>query len=598
MSSTETQSTPTTLSFRSSAWADLFAKGQYGALSAQFLEVLQHFRKNIIYRVTPQDQYFVDQFVKWFLTIFTEPEFKVPEEHVRTYIASNHLIANLVAISEFRTTDAHLKVLLPQQGNFVKILTLLNARCTTKVDRNVIFATQPELASSWYAHYACSYYGVLQSEVGYHNLREHFAFTHPNLVIIEQPQESYFGSTYAGGDRDQIIKPVVNKSIRDRLPKLAAQVGQADPKRIAVVSGLWKTGTSVYRCCSEFIRSLKPGYHLTFFSIYANREVDGSLFDEVIPLEVKDNQLQITPLLEGRFHTVIYPDVGMIDASISLANMRIAPIQIAMLGHSASTFGADIDYLISGAACEVADHPEKNYSERLVLLPDMGCVHQRPQYEFQGLKQDNEVFTLNGLFWAQKINHPFVQTLRKLMDRSEKKIKIRIFPGSSSTRASDNVPFVRDIHAQLGAERVEFMGPGSDYKTYMAKVEEADLTVDSYPFGGCNTVSDSLFARVPMVLWESDKWYGRIGPEMMRRAGLSELVAKTEDQYLDIATRLINDDAYRAQVLAKVKAVNLDATIYDKSDGPAFRRFMDDVIKNHGRYQKEKKRTPIRVRAR
>ena len=46
--------------------------------------------------------------------------------------------------------------------------------------------------------------------------------------------------------------------------------------------------------------------------------------------------------------------------SIALANMRIAPIQITSPGHSVSTWGADIDYFISGADVEVAPRIRNN----------------------------------------------------------------------------------------------------------------------------------------------------------------------------------------------------------------------------------------------
>jgi len=45
--------------------------------------------------------------------------------------------------------------------------------------------------------------------------------------------------------------------------------------------------------------------------------------------------------------------------SILLANLRLAPIQIASLGHSASTWGADIDYFLSGVEAELPVNPDR-----------------------------------------------------------------------------------------------------------------------------------------------------------------------------------------------------------------------------------------------
>src|SRR5262249_20051616 len=158
-----------------------------------------------------------------------------------------------------------------------------------------------------------------------------------------------------------------------------------NPKKIAIISDNWYPNHSVYRICAAFVRGLRPEFHLTFIHCHRRREnLDVSLFDEAIRLEWEGHVLRTDPLLSNDFMVAYFPDVGMNLASILLANHRIAPIQICSLGHSVSTFGADIDYFFSGKEVEPPDSPERNYSERLVLLPGMGAVHNRPLYERTG----------------------------------------------------------------------------------------------------------------------------------------------------------------------------------------------------------------------
>ena len=88
--------------------------------------------------------------------------------------------------------------------------------------------------------------------------------------------------------------------------------------------------------------------------------------------DIIDGVTDLSKLKENDFQAVYFPDIGMSPHSIFLANMRLAPIQFCSPGHSVSTYGADIDYFITGATVEEPDHPEKNYSERLVLLPERG----------------------------------------------------------------------------------------------------------------------------------------------------------------------------------------------------------------------------------
>src|SRR5205085_9308298 len=122
-----------------------------------------------------------------------------------------------------------------------------------------------------------------------------------------------------------------------------------------------------------------------------------------------------------------------------------------------------------------------------------------------------------------------------------------------------------------------------------------DFTLDSFHFGGCNTVADSLFVCKPVVVWEGDKWYNRIGPAMLRLVGLDELIATTEDEYLDKALLLIHDDHKRADVTARLQAADLDVTVFSTRHAPAFRRAVDYLIANHEALRQEGAKTPIRI---
>ncbi|MBC8126640.1 MAG: hypothetical protein H8M99_05780 [Gloeobacteraceae cyanobacterium ES-bin-144] len=584
------------LAFRSSDWMQQFVNREHDQLCKRFLQIIDQLNTMQFTAVDPQAQHYIDSFIKSFLAIFTEQDFVISEQYAHRLIASNHVLMNLVAISGFRTTDAHLAIVMPQQNNLIKVLTLFNARCLTKMDRKVIFDLNPRAASIWYSHYACAYYGALQCKVGYENLREHFAFQHPQLEIPEQIQEAYFGSTYAGDNLDQLVKPIVNSTVRKGLAHLPPIINTPDKKKVALISGLWNPRTSVCRNYMEFIKALKGHYHLTLINLNDQANTDTSLFDDVRNVSRTNTGLDVSCVQNNDFQVVIFADIGMIDISILLANMRIAPIQMSFLGHSVSTFGAYIDYFVSGNEVEIKDHPEQNYSERLLLLPGMGVIHNKPIYTYKGLKKPTPTdapILINALYWSQKINHRYVQVLAKLIERCDRQIKIRVFLGSSLSRANDRIPFIRDITEQLG-ESIEIMPP-LEYEAYMTLIEQGDLTIDSHHFGGCNTISDSLFCRVPTVTWNSDKWYGRIGSAMLYRAGLHECAADTEEEFLTITARLVNDDAYRSEIRERILGLDLDSTIYATEDAKNFLKAIDYLIENHEQLQNDGSKEPIRI---
>jgi len=574
----------------------LYLDRQFDELSEKFLALLAHFEQAMYVTLSPQDQYFVNAFVKHFLFLFTQPDYLISERHVGLFLRYNLVISNLVAVSSFRTTDAHLEVLRDQEANFIKTLTLWSARNSVKFDRRKFFDLDPVRSSVWYSTFCQVYRSGLINEVVCRNLREHYEFRDERLNLTFEPQEAFFGSTYVDGECDRLIKPVVNRS----LARLSAQYrirNTPNPRKVAVLSALWSASHSIYRTTSHYVRALREKYHLTFFQLGGfGLTIDESLFDEVRHITNPGGSIDISPILENDFKVAFFPDVGMSPHSIVLANLRLAPIQVTTLGHSVSTFGAEIDYYISGADVEVPDHPEKNYSERLVLLPDCGVVHTLPQYVPTGRKKTVPELVINCPAFSQKMNVRFCRLLQRIIDecRQPANLRFRLFVGGTLRRQADFLPFFRDIGLILRGARIEII-TNRPYPDYMALLEEGDLSIDSFHFGGCNTIADTLFLRLPTVTYEGDKWYNRIGSQMLRMVGTPELIATNDDEYVKIVKRLVDDERFRLEIRDRLTAADLEATIFNTASASSFQDAFDYLIAHHEQLQRETDRTPIRI---
>ena len=137
--------------------------------------------------------------------------------------------------------------------------------------------------------------------------------------------------------------------------------------------------------------------------------------------------------------------------------------------------------------------------------------------------------------------------------------------------------------------------PNLSYQHYMALLEEGDLGLDAYHYGGCNTMADSLHVRKLMVSCEGDRWYNRIGPQMLRMAGLPELIASSTEEYVGLVVRLIHDDDYRRSLESRLKEADLNHTVFNRADAKHFRTAIDYLIANHEALRNDKDRSPIRI---
>jgi hypothetical protein len=573
----------------------LYLRGKHDELSEALLAVLWHFRDTTYHTLDAQGRHFVNEFVKAFLHLFTQSDYVPGGSHLAEFVRLNLTISNLVALSAFGTTDPYLELLRDQPGALGKTLSLLSARNAFAFRRESFFEADPVLANVWYGAYAGLYRsGLVRGDV-LDRLRDHFDGADARLDARFVSLDSYFASTYVGGGCDRAVKAALNRSVKHRAAVGGAHVRNTPvPRKVAVISGNWSPEHSVYRILHAYLKALQ-GYRLALFHLGRKGEPDARLFDEVHRID-PDRDGLFGPLLDNDFSAVIYPDAGLSWQGVCLANVRIAPVQLAMLGHSVSTFGAEVDYFVSGADVEPPDHPERNYSERLVLLPGCGAVHERPDYTPAGRRKSTDSVLINAPWNAQKVNHAFALTLRELVRRSERPVRLRLFAGASLSRQNDYLPFVRDLEALLGPQHVEVL-TALPYPDYMALMEEGDLTLDSFPFGGCNTVADSLFLHKLTVCREGDAWFNRIGPRMLRMVGLPELAAGTDGEYVEAALRLIRDDAYRSGLQAHLDRSDLDATIFCPADARYFPEALAYLIANHDRLRTDPDRSPIRIGA-
>jgi hypothetical protein len=583
--------------FSPQALLDQFLKGRHEALSESLLAVLRHFRDATYHTLDAQGQYFVNEFVKTFLYLFTQAEFVPKPEHLAEFVRLNSTISNLVAMSCFGTTDPFLFLLGDRPGAAGKRMALLSARNAFPFDRSSFFDADPELANLWYGAYAGAYRGgLVREEVG-DRLHANFLAADDRLDARVVPLDSYFAATYVPGHCDRPVKSALNRSVQ----RLAAAADVCvrnvpDARRVAVISGNWSRGHSVYRILHAYLEAL-DGFHLTLFHLGRTREPDTRLFHEVHRLDFdRDGALDLGPLRDNTFGVAFYPDVGLTPHSVWLANLRLARVQVAALGHSVSTFGSEIDYFLSGSGVEPTDDPGRNYSERLILLPGCGAIHERPDYAPSGRVKSTTDVLINAPWNAHKVNHRLVTCLRAIVRNAGRPVRLRLYVGTSLARQNDDIPFVRDLESQLGRGRVEILR-GLNYRDYMAAMEEGDFTLDPFPFGGCNTVADSLFLRRPIVCREGDAWYGRIGPRMLRMVGLPDLSAASDDDYVATTLRLIDDDAYRAEVQARLDGADLDTTIFDRSEARLFPVVLDFLTAHHDRLRADPDRSPIRFGA-
>lgn len=562
-------------------------------LTDRLLDLLRQFEKHTWLTLSIADQHQVDLLVKEFLYFFTQPDYGIPAEARLAFIQLNPVVSNVVAMSSMRTTDAWLPLVSGQPDNLVKLLTLYSPRNTTKIDRQRLFAASPTAVSLWYGFFLQGYVSALVEARGWEHLREHVRTMPETWSVLQGHADAYFSPTYIDPAMDGRFRVHVNAQLRSQARLVVRN--RPHPRRIAVISEAWYARHSACRIQYEFVKALRPDYELVLVRLGTEQtEVETDMFDEVVTVERKGDPTLLAPVCDNTFAMAYFAGVGLSFENLVLANHRIAPIQVTTYGHPVSSYSPEMDYFIGSETLE--SQCADRYTERLVLLPGLAVVHNRPGVDpVPGPPPSSDPVIINCAWYSQKVNFALVSALGRIAGQARHPVRFRFFPGGTLNRLNHYVPFVRALEGALGAERVEVV-PYAPYPRYMALLQEGAFGLDSFHFGGSNVVVDSLHMRRPVVCLEGSRWYNRIGPALLRRVGQDELVVTSEEDYVATAVRLINDPGYRDRLRTRLEGVDLDATLYTKEEVPHFRAAVDFLMQNHDRLKAEGSRDPIRVR--
>src|SRR5437879_34810 len=154
----------------------LYLEGNNQRLTESLFSVFDYLGETTYQELDDSTRASIIQFVKVFLTVFTQPDYVIPESYIYRFVDQNELISNIVAMTPFQNTDGFLELLRYQPSNLVKILTLYSARNRIRFDRRAFFDAHPQLASLWYCKFCALYKTVLVNEKACQHMEEHLSY--------------------------------------------------------------------------------------------------------------------------------------------------------------------------------------------------------------------------------------------------------------------------------------------------------------------------------------------------------------------------------------------------------------------------------------
>jgi predicted O-linked N-acetylglucosamine transferase (SPINDLY family) len=280
-------------------------------------------------------------------------------------------------------------------------------------------------------------------------------------------------------------------------------------------------------------------------------------------VDVRDRSDAEIALLSRDLEIDIAVDLGGFteNARPAIFALRAAPLQVSYLGFPGTLAAPYMDYLIADATIVPAAERE-HYAERMIYLPsyqpndaerpiaDVGRVEL-------GLPADGFVFCCFNA--SYKITPTVFAGWMRILER----VPHGVLWLRSDERATMS-GLVREAGSRgIPPERLVFAPRVGSMAEHLARYRQADLFLDTWPYGAHKTASDALWAGLPVLTCMGTSFASRVGASVLRAVGLPELIAGDEQRYVELAIELAGDARRLAELRRRLGALRLTSELFD-----------------------------------
>ncbi|MFM0057253.1 adhesin [Paraburkholderia phytofirmans] len=500
-----------------------------------------------------------------FTTLFSALEYPLEAEKMNIMFWGRPWINMIFAVTSYGSTDHIVRKLLETvQDNddarailTRKQLVLYTAGSQYDIDFADLHQRDPVLATSLGVSMVSA---AVHISPAAHEKRERLLEWLPGaLDTIEDLDDlptaavcgAYMHCSYSTSPDRHAIKRSINRLVRKKLDTLGllgheagvARTGSKGRKPVMLVVLEWFSGGhSIYRTHSRTMLAARQHFEVVAFGEAQHVDEAGrAIFDRFVEFEhpefVGDCIRQIQEFAAREKPDVLYmPSVGMFSHTIFLSNLRVAPLQIAGLGHPATMHAVHMDYVsveddfVGDPAC---------FSEKMLRLPKDGQPYVPSKLltnVVPSVPQRGEVVNIGVTASAMKINPHFLATCQAIVHTARVPVKFHFMTCWSE---SIDLAYVRQsIYATLPESSVDVYGSLS-YPEYLKILNTMDMFVSPFPFGNTNGIVDSFTMGLPGVNLCGREVFEHIDSGLFERAGLpSWLTTHSTDEYVRAAARL------------------------------------------------------------
>ncbi|HTV47340.1 MAG TPA: tetratricopeptide repeat protein [Phycisphaerae bacterium] len=384
-------------------------------------------------------------------------------------------------------------------------------------------------------------------------LRPSSAYCHSCLILsmhvdaASSPQQIHHEILRWNQQHAQELKKFIQPHANDRDPDRRLKIGYVSSDFcnhacaffIAPLLRCHDHGPFEVFCYAEIA---KPDSVTEKFQSYSDHWVNTvGMSDEKLNDLIRQDQIDI--LVDLKLHTN--------ENRLLVFARKPAPIQVTWIGYPGSTGLSTVDYRLTDSFMDPPGLNDAFYTEESIRLPDcFWCydpMDSEPQVnELPALK--NGFVTFGCMNHFCKVNSGVLKLWAKVLGKvKNSRLIILSYPGSF--RMGILQAFKEN---GIDSSRVEFVDRRRRPE-YLKLFHQLDVLLDTFPYNGHTTTCDALWMGVPVVSLYGPTAVSRGAYSILANAGLKNMAAENQEDYVRIAADLAADPARLAEMRSNLR---------------------------------------------
>lgn len=232
-----------------------------------------------------------------------------------------------------------------------------------------------------------------------------------------------------------------------------------------------------------------------------------------------------------------------------------APVQITYLGYPSTTGLTTIDYRITDNYVDPEGKTDSFNAEQLIRMPNSYFCYRPdddspPINSLPALKKKQ--ITFGSFNNYAKLNANILASWAQILQRVP---GAKLLLKARSLNDPDTRQRLKQELIALGIDsgRLILANYADSTVAHLKYYHQIDIALDSYPYHGATTTCEALWMGVPVVTLGGERPASRMGLSILSALGLTELIADTPTEYIEIGVNLANDMSYLQKLRAGLR---------------------------------------------